>query len=201
VIDHIHDHVDQGLDRLLDQFRDKPRLGAWLRSLLRQCQLFEDAVYDVIVKRLIDNAEAEQLNVIGRVVGEPRRGREDAIYRLFIRARIRINRSMGAAKDVLDVLQIIAPEPALFDETPPASMSIEFAVPPAQDPSLLYGMLRDTKAGGVGLTMVAATTVSNMQFRWSSVEDANDPNLGFGDANATGTSGLLADAVTMRSAA
>jgi len=197
----VTDHVEQGLALLLDQYKRKPRIEAWVRSYLRQVQVLEDAAFDVRVKRLLDNAEGVLLDVIGRIVGEPRRSRGDDVYRLFIAARIRINRSKGGAQDVLAVLAIIAGgTPTHFDERSPAVMLIEFQEPTEHDPVLLLGMLRDTKAGGMGLRMLAPTTRSDRQFRWGDArKDLSAPaRNGVGDVTATSDGGLVSDVVTMR---
>lgn len=192
------DHVEQGLELLLEQFKGKPRIAAWLKSYLRQCQLLEDATYDVIIKRLIDNAEGDQLDVIGRIVGEERLGRTDAIFKLFISARIRINRSKGAIQDLIDVLSIVSETAYRLDELFPASIHIEFGAVPETDPVLLFGMMHDTKAGGIGLRMTAPTTTADKVFIFSNAGDADVADNGFGDANNPDTFGLLSDAVTIR---
>lgn len=194
----ITDHEDQGLELLLTQFQGRPRLAAWLRSYLRQVQLLEDAIYDVIIARMIDRAVGAQLDQLGRLVGERRLDRDDDTYRVFIRARILVNRSTGTAPELLAILDLITEIHFTFGDYQPAAWFIEFDEEPEYDPVLFYEILHAAKSGGVRLHMVSPTTTSDMQFRWSSVGDPDDPNQGFGDANDEDTFGLLSDAVTQR---
>lgn len=195
----IKNHVEEGTGLLLDQFKGKPRIEAWLRSYLTQVQVFTDAVYDTIIKRLIDNAANAQLDAVGRIVGEDRKGRDDDLYRLFIRARIRINRSSGKTKDILDVLNIIAGKtPAIFAEHFPAGISITFLEPPEHNVVHLFAMLFDTKAGGVHLNVTAPTGDPAKQFLYCSVGDANEPDHAYGDVASPADFGLLSDALSIR---
>lgn len=194
-------HVSEGLARLLTQYQEKPVLRGWLKAYLKQVQLLEDATYDVIVKRLIDVAVDEQLDTIGRIVGEQRKDRDDDTYRVFIRARIMINRSQGRTQDMLDALELITDKPHLFLEYFPAAFWIEFLEVPEYDPVMLFTMLRDAKAAGVGLTMVVPTVAEVSQFRWgdaNTLPGSSVATKGFGDVNVASTGGRLSDAVTVR---
>jgi hypothetical protein len=181
------DVTDTGTGHLISQYQNKPRFAAWLASYLDQVQELEDATWGVIIQRLIDNAEGVQLDTIGDIVGEPRKDRDDPTYRVFIAVRIMVNRSEGHASDLLDVLAILeATTPFLYYEPPPANMLIEFSAPTFVDPAELLSILRDAKAGGVGLVLIAATDAT-LDFEYS---DANDGGVhdaldhAWGDANA-----------------
>lgn len=194
----VPNHVEKGLDLVLSQYRNRPIFLAWLASYLRQVQLLEDATYDVIVSRFLDRATNAQLELIGKIVGEPRLGRDDDLYRIFVAARIRINRSFGRYRDVLDVYNIISSTPKILVEMAPARLFLQLLDVPSIDPVLILGMLRDTKAGGVGLSMISPTAAPSKQFLPCSVGDASVHDNGCGDANAPASFGLLSDAVTMR---
>lgn len=187
------DHVKKGLTLFIDQFKNKPRIAAWARAYLRQTQLLEDAAFDTLISRLIDNATGIQLDVLGRVVGEKRLGRADDLYRVFIRARVRINRSQGNTQDLLDVLAMITETPLSYVEYPPAYTSIEFYEITDQDPVLLLSMLRDTKAAGVGMSMVVPTTALATRFIMKTFDGADTANQGFGHAghNPGGEEGAI----------
>lgn len=195
----VPDHVDQGLALLLTQFRNKPRLAGWIKSYLRQVQLLEDEIYDVIIKRMIDRATGEQLDVIGRIVGELREGRDDVLYKRFVFARILINKSTGTAKDVLGVLAATSDSTSLiFTEYFPASMAFECLEAMDFDPVMLLGMLRDAKAAGVLLSLVVPTALVGTRFLFKSVGEPDVANNGMGDANNPSTFGLLSHAVSPR---
>lgn len=199
----VTDHVERGLSNLIDQFKGRPRIEAWVRSFLKEVQALSDAAWAVLISRLLDDAVDAQLDVLGKIVGEARNGREDEVFRLFIRARVRINRSRGKSIDILEVLAIIASgTPKLDLEYPPAAFLIEFLEVTEHDPALLFLMLSQTKAGGVRLNMIAPTTTPDLQFRWGDASDAELPTTpstqGFGDASDPDTYGLLSDAVSLR---
>lgn len=199
----VTDHVERGLENLIDQFKGRPRMESWVASYLKEVQALSDAAWEVLISRLIDDAVDAQLDVLGKIVGEPRNERDDDTYRLFISARVRINRSLGLSLDILEVLAIIASgTPKLVLEYYPAALLIEFLEETEHDPVLLFLMMLQTKAGGVGLNMIAPTTTPDMQFRWG---DADDPDVsttpstqGFGDASDPDTYGLLSDAISLR---
>jgi hypothetical protein len=181
----INNHVEQGLARLLRQFKDKPRIRGWAKSYLKQCQLLEDAIYDVMIYRMIDNAVGEQLNVIGRIVGEPRGNNTvDADYKVFLRARVRINRSQGTTGDVLAVLAIVSKTPVYFAEFAPACLFIESLSVPDRDPVVIYTALHATKAAGVKLTYVVPTSETKALVPMS-VGESNDFDHAVGDAGVT----------------
>lgn len=195
----VKDHVDQGLDRLLTQYKGKPRLAAWLTSYLRQVQRLDDAAYDVIWKRLIEYASDGQLDTIGAIVGEPRKSRLDDPYRVFIRARIRANRSRGKLADILAVFTAIEDVGAIAVETGTA-IFIEALQTPATDLEDLFAILRDTKGGGVGLSVVVPTAGLDVRFLYRSATDPDDASTnGAGDASVPSTTfGLLSDALSVR---
>lgn len=169
--DLVTDHVDQGLALLISQYRNKPRLRWWLTAYLNQVQELEQAIFDVIFGRWLDKAVGQQLDVLGKIVKEPRLARLDdsaagpiAGYRNAIRARIRINRSEGGLQDILDVLGMITATPLLFEEQYPAFLFTEFSNVPDSDPVLLYGYLTDAKLAGVGYVMISPTSALPLRF-------------------------------------
>jgi len=154
----IDNHVEQGLALLLSQYKDKPRIAALLSSYLRRVQELEDAAFDVLIKRLIDNAVDEQLNVIGRVVGQVNEGSwDDATYRLFIKARIRANQSNGHGDDVIDVLNLVETADFVLREYYPASMIVDFDTVTATSAVILMELARRAKGSGVRLQILYGT--------------------------------------------
>jgi hypothetical protein len=193
----IKDHPEQGLALRIGQYKEKPRLERLFAVFLWQVQLLEDAVYDLLVKRFIDNATGAQLDLIGKIVGEKRLGRDDDEYRLFIRVRVQINRANATAPSVLTVLAMLtAPTPAFYDEFYPASFAIELADEPERDPRQIFYALQDTRAAGVRCLLISATTTPNKQFLYSNYGDADVAANGWGNAGASDTTtGLFATAV------
>lgn len=51
------DVVEHGLSRLIEQWKDKPRMRAWVASYLEEVQELSSAAWVVLISRLIDDAE------------------------------------------------------------------------------------------------------------------------------------------------
>lgn len=66
------DLFDEAHARLLWQFRNSPNICEYLTALFTEVQLLFDAAIDVLDKRQLAKAAGEQLNVIGRIVGQDR---------------------------------------------------------------------------------------------------------------------------------
>jgi hypothetical protein len=192
----ITDHVAQGLALLLDQYKGKPRLAAFISSYLRRVQELDDAAWDTLIKRYIDDAEGAQLDGIGRIVGEQRQGKDDATYRLFILVRIRVNLSFGHADDVIDVLNLVEAADFLLVEYYPASMVVDFATMPAIAPVVLIALARMAKGAGVRLQLLyGASEVGVDAFSFcagSGTETTTTEGFALGDES---TGGYLSGAI------
>src|SRR5512133_111299 len=100
---HITDHGDRAAARLLQQYRDGASIPALVRALSGGLQQVEDVLWDIRLRRAVSAAEGVQLDVLGRIVGQPREGRTDAVYRIWILARVRLNKGSGRPEDLLGV--------------------------------------------------------------------------------------------------
>lgn len=156
---HVTDHVARGLARLKEQFKAKPNIEAWLTVLLTPVQRLEDALYQLLTERGIDNAIGAQLDALGKIVGQVRDGRTDEVYRRFIRARISVNKSNGLIEDVLTVTRLVlddADADLLLSRTGPATLLLQIlnVTIELEVAELLVGyFLRDTVAAGVQLIL------------------------------------------------
>lgn len=122
----ITDHAARALARLLWQYRDKTRLAGVLNASSAQIQELENALYELWSLRTLDAATGAQLDVIGKMVKQPREGVSDAVYRPRIRARIRALRSSGLVEDVVQTLDLLVPTTVTIKlrQQPPAGFSI-----------------------------------------------------------------------------
>jgi len=97
------------------------------------------------------------------------------------------------------VLAIIYGASYLLVDQAPANMRLELLEVPELSPDDILGMLRDTKAGGVGLTMVVPTAPLANRFLFKSVGQASDPAKGCGSStDVTPTGGLASDVTSAR---
>jgi hypothetical protein len=106
-LEQVTDHEEQAYGLFLEQYAELPRLAALLASYTQEIQELEDAIWAVRIGRFLDNAEGAQLDVIGKLVGEPREGRADNVYRVLITGKIRVNWSLGRPKDVIEVVRAV----------------------------------------------------------------------------------------------
>lgn len=106
-LEKITDVGDRAVARLTSNFKEKPLIEAVLRALVQEHQTLED-VFDQIYKfRWLNTAIGKQLDGVGSIVGEDRRGRNDDVYRLAIKLRIAINTSKGTPEDLITVFLLL----------------------------------------------------------------------------------------------
>lgn len=191
----ITDHTTRALARFAFQYRNKPLLSSLVTVFATQIQELETALFGVLLGYRIDQAVGEQLDVIGRVIGQARESATDAEYRLRLAARIRANLSTGSAEDIYTVFGILLPTHTL-ELTPRYPASFVLDVIEAIDASLvaLYSaFLRDTRAGGIGGQGIYALSAPAVML---TLDDAAAPvpdaALGLDDAGAPGAGGHLA---------
>lgn len=126
------DHVAQALERMPSQWEDKPKAIGLITAIFENYQLIEDTLKDLNEKRGINTAEGVQLDVIGALVGEPRRGRPDNSYRSAIYQRIAINTSDATGDNLLEVIQLVSGDPyPQFQEHFPARIIAHANVAPS----------------------------------------------------------------------
>lgn len=150
----ISDHVDRGLARILEQYRDKPAFEAFLKALLAQVQGVEDMWNELVVERLLDNAVGAQLDVYGRVVGELRKGKTDAQYRVRLQARLRVNRSRGQIGDLLAVARTLVGTAGdvRYQESYPAAAEVYLDADSDEESGIeSASIIREAKPAGVRL--------------------------------------------------
>lgn len=166
-----NDHCTRGMSRLIEQYKDKPRIEAIVCTINDQVQDLETALWRLYTERGIDYAYGIQLDKLGEIVGEERKGQTDEPYRRFIRVRILVNKSDGKFEQLLEIALL-----ALNDAEVPAEVKVTEYFPAAVDvtinsailtfglvPFYLFALLRLAKAAGVNLTM---------QFVWGEIAEA-----------------------------
>ncbi len=160
----------EGVDLLIYRFR-KTRIVAWLRSYLSEVQLAEDALWQLYVERRLPSAVGAQLDIIGRVVGEPRLDRDDAAYRPWIGARILANRSRGRAEELITIVRAVTPSTTLVHvrEEYPAALTVRAygAIPPATGDALAQLLAKAAKAAGVRILFQWTTMGDSIAFRFA----------------------------------
>ncbi len=115
--DVITDHVARGKDRLIELFKGgKPVLDGLMSSHIDQLQLLEDAIWVVLLQRLLPNAQGVQVDAVGRIVGAFRDGQTDDEYKASIAIQIRVNRSFGTTTDIFEILALCTDLPFTYQD-------------------------------------------------------------------------------------
>jgi hypothetical protein len=166
-IEHTSTHEADAVTRLAYQFHEKARFEALIGAFGARAQTVEDALWKFVTLRGIDTATGSQLDNLGAIVGESREGKSDDTYRIFIRARVRLNRGSGTGEDIIAIyaliLSALSGNTFSLKEIPPAAFILRIynALTTANTLSLVR-ILRQARAAGVrGL------------LEWSSVTDDN----------------------------
>lgn len=100
-IDKIETHRDDAIGRLTSQYDDATNLRDLVGLFADRYQGLENVSFDLLTKRFIDGAEGVQLDELGEIVGEPRLGRSDRVYRSAIRLRVILNSAGGEPESVI----------------------------------------------------------------------------------------------------
>jgi len=147
----IASHSDDALARLAQQYKRKPNVRKLFVASCAELDRLEAVFWDLLEKRWIDGGAGEQLDGVGRIVGLEREGRADALYRVWLKAWVKLNRSGGSTPVVLEVMKtVITGNPSLrLVDRYPAGFELEVLATLTDDPSRLASILRRVRSGGV----------------------------------------------------
>lgn len=101
------DHVAAALTRVCEQFKKSPNYLAFLTSLVTPIQSVENAMRQLLLERDIYTAIGDQLDTLGKIVGQPRNGLSDTQYRRYLLARIGTSKSNGIVEDLLAISVLV----------------------------------------------------------------------------------------------
>lgn len=200
MIEENEDHVAEILELPIDEIVvDKPRVISFLTVVGEQIQALERANMGIVLELSIDVAIGAQLDLLGRIVGEQRRGAGDEPYRNRIRVRVLINRSNGRIPEVLEILRLFegwgATElNAHLYQVAAMQLVLSFWTMPTNTIEELRILLRAIKGAGVGLDLVLspAPHFESFRFTWSGFAPVVEPGLGFSWSGGGIAGGVLA---------
>lgn len=162
-IDYVSDWNARLLSRTYEQFKGKAKLQAFATNVIApQAQATEEATQQLVTMTMIANSIGAQLDVIGRIVGQPRAGVDDITYRLYLRARVLANKSSGTVSDLYAVfaalysltgtgnMLYVPGWPVGFGTPGQASFELRILVPITDLQAMVgVGFLSDSKDAGV----------------------------------------------------
>lgn len=106
-IDNPPAHVQAVRDRLAQYLRGQQNVVSFLSCFTASVADIQTAFDQLGSARSLADSEGAQLDVIGDIVGQPREGRTDALYRLAIQARIKLNKSSGTVEDLYTIIGLL----------------------------------------------------------------------------------------------
>lgn len=92
---------------LLHQFSRSSKLKGLLRSLINPFQEALEHLEKLGVSLYIDKAEGETLDIIGKIVGQERKGMSDEDYRPWLKVGVLLNTNAGTTENVLRIAYIL----------------------------------------------------------------------------------------------
>jgi hypothetical protein len=153
-------HGDLAVERLIAQYVDKPVITALVRTFGERAQMTEDVLWDLLNQRALETAYGAQLDVLGGILNESRRGRDDEAYRTRLRVRIALTRSSGTATELQHITRLLVPDrtanPRIESrDEPPAEMTLQVqgAFPMELDPQDLLNVLLEAKSAAVRIVL------------------------------------------------
>lgn len=155
-------HANKAEIRTIERWRTKEVHEAIREVWAEGCQEIENALWQILQSRFVDDAFGASLVLLGKIVGEPQNNRPDPSYRVRIKARIRINQSAGGAPDILAVAKLLEPANAfIYTPSPPASFVLAMVNPPSgfATASEFAGLIGEATAAGIGGFVVMPTDV------------------------------------------
>jgi hypothetical protein len=193
-------HVKDAKALLIEQYRGKVHLEGLLSSFVSQIQVLEDVLFDLLLDRYLTSSSGEQLDLLGRIVGQPRDAKSDADYRLWLRARIRVNISSGTPEDLLAIFNIVADNDVELKEWYPAglSMVVAGAFP---DAAVVASILSQARPAGVGASLeytLADDESEPQTFAFAAGDTAEESEEeGWNEDTGETTGGKFADVIGM----
>lgn len=187
-------HETDALARLIQQYKDKPNIEALISVKAQHIQELENAFYQIKDRLNISTQIGIQLDRIGDIVGQPRNGiTNDALYRLFLNAKVGQNSSNGDAEKIISVWNMLSESTQTqLIENFPAEISLMSNN--QIDPSIIlfaYALIQKVVSAGVKVVVLGYYDPEG-PFAF----EGNDPlgvNLGFGSDTDPTVGGKFAD--------
>lgn len=107
-VDYVTDWASRLRARIYTQWRYSTTMNQWVDEIFGpQAQDLEDAGQSLFSIVSIDDSEGVNLDVLGRIIGQPRTVDSDVTYRTYLKARVLTNKSDGAPEAIYKVLRAL----------------------------------------------------------------------------------------------
>lgn len=107
MVDKVDDYSNFNKPPWLIEFFKGSNITGILEAADRQFNDLENAAFDFFSEIWLENAEGEQLDVLGDIVGINRNGRNDTDYKAVIQMKIEINVSSGQPERLIQAVRLL----------------------------------------------------------------------------------------------
>lgn len=146
-LEQVSDHVPRGVIKLAPPLWGKPRIAAWLVSLLAEVQALEDATWSYLDGLDVDTCGRWVLNGLASIVGEPTRPDDTEQLRIRVKGRILVNRSDGTPSALAALIAALTAGEVHVLEHSEETRVLQYTDPPA-DPDAAAELLDNACDGG-----------------------------------------------------
>lgn len=168
-LEHATNHKERAIGALIGQFNTKARFTKLVEILTRPFQELEDTFWDLYTKRRLDTATGVQLDLIGKVLLEQRRGLGDDDYRAILRIKAKVLFSRGTGPNLIQICQLfLQNDDFTYEEFYPATVVITLLGASALAVSTLRRFLKRAKSAGVRMDLVDGSGGLGVRFHYGS---------------------------------
>lgn len=160
-------HFGEALVKLAPWAWGRPRIAALLQAYINPLQEIETRAWEVLESRDVNTADTARLDVLGKIVGQPRHWSDDEVYRRVIRARTRAQRSRGLTNDIIAVVRVAGSitTPVVVASFSPATATVTLNEPiTAEVLTALQFLLPKARAVGVQMHLYRPITEDSLTF-------------------------------------
>ncbi len=183
-------HVSDAQEKTLGQFEFSSLLNAFLEMYGNEALALEALFFEL--KKALNPAEVSgmHLDLIGKIVGQDRMGLEDEPYRVWLTARLAINKASGLWPELTAVLNALGYTDRTYYEYYPASVVITLGNVTDAAAAAAYGVINEMRSAGVKIDVVYNNYAFSDVFTFgTSAEETIDALLGFGDSDSPTSGG------------
>jgi hypothetical protein len=157
-------------------------------SYIAGLQALRDALV-TLIRITVDDATANELDIIGKLVGEPRDGDVDADYRRRVKARIATNRSSGTPRQLTTIARLLLGDSysqangglVRYENTGTAgyTLTIDGLAVPTALADVLSRFLNQATPGGIASVLVTNGAVPTTWCRFDAAHKFDDARTFF----------------------
>jgi hypothetical protein len=181
-------HAVEAKARLLHALQELPRLERLVEAFASRTQSEEIVAQQLRTMRWLANSTGAQLDGIGEIVGQPRRGKSDEDYRVYLAVRILMNRSSGTVDQLLAIANLVVGDGRTrIERYRPAAMVARIRDATTQElAGRLANIISVARAAGVQTTVEYSAADDADTFTFASGDTAEyDKKAGFGSGRKT----------------